>query len=124
MGAGDSPPTKATVQERTTRLVSSAVRAAPVPPPRPGIPRAGASMNARALGVAAVAAKARRRRAAAEAKAACWLVRRFPPVLPVVAAYGTRAGVVNSTVRWLARAALPASVRGALPESNQIKFRV
>ena len=44
----------------------------------------------------------------------------LPPVLPVVAAYRTRAGVINSTVGWLARAALhaalPASLRGSWGE--------
>jgi len=80
LGAGDSP-TKATVQQRTTRLVSAVDAALPVPPPRAGIPRAGASTTQATLGVAAVASKARRRRAAAEAKAACWRVRLFRPGL-------------------------------------------
>jgi hypothetical protein len=80
LGAGDSP-TKATVQQRTTRLVSAVDAALPVPPPRADIPRAGASTTQAALGVAAVASKARRRRAAAEAKAACWRVRLFRPGL-------------------------------------------
>jgi hypothetical protein len=49
----------------------------------------------------------------------------LPPVLPVVAAYRTRAGVVNSTVGWLARAALraalPASLRGSCGEIPRIE---
>ena len=110
LGAGDSP-TKATVQQkRTTRLVSSAVLglwSVHVPPPRAGIPRAGAPRAGR------------------------WSVHVAPPVPPprAAGAWGrscglcprkrltgaAQAGSGSSTVGLLARAALPPCRLASLP---------